>query len=263
MSESLIQQQPMLFSSDQMPARLFQEEESGRNPTFTAARLFSAEPEKYRAIIALGAEGIGVQRIARILCVSPHTVLAVRAREPANVAIEKQRIASLSREASRMCVEGIIELLSDDERARKIPARDLGILAGILTDKSELLSGGPTVRVETTREVTPEDVREYLDNLPRIGLEEERPAAKGKLLGPAGDPNRQAASDPDGAEVQPAGDQPYSATRETPGPARNDADSAGQGNLGVRLDSNPGADLGDPGGPPDQPGAGSAPHRLP
>ena len=208
-----------LFPSSSMPAAFFSEGETARNPVYTAARFFSAQPDKYKAIVALSAEGLGVLRIAGILRVSPHTVLAVRQRSPSDVAIEKQRLASISREAARMCVDGILDILSDPERAAKVPARDLGILGGILTDKAELLSGGPTMRIEHQRDVSPEDVQEYLAGLHParevgvMGLEAESGSAKGG--GGAGRAERQeipaGGAIPAGAVVEPAAADPGAA----------------------------------------------------
>lgn len=149
-NESLIkadEAQLKLFSSDQMDAAFFAEEESGPNRVFTGARLFAQNPELYKAIVALSAEGLGAIRIGRILHVSAHTVQAVREREPEAVAIEKNRIANLSRAGARMCVEGILDMLSDPEQAKKISLKDKGIVFGILVEKDELLSGSPTSRV--------------------------------------------------------------------------------------------------------------------
>lgn len=158
-------QQPTLFGgggSEAMDAALFAADEGSRNPEFTGARLFAQKPDIYKSIIALSAEGLGVLRIARVLHVSPNTVLAVRQREPAAVDIERKRLAGLSREAARMCVEGILEMLADPKQVAKMSIRDKGIVAGILVEKSELLSGGPTARVETHGQSASVDVVEYL-----------------------------------------------------------------------------------------------------
>lgn len=179
MTDSLIQADKQLtfFSSDQMPASFFSAEESGPSPEFTGARLFVSNPDTYRAIVALSAEGLGAIRIGRILHVSPNTVLAVRAREPESIDIEKRRIAGLSRAAARMCVEGIIEMLSDPSQAKKISLKDRGIVHGILVEKSELLSGSPTARLQTIGAPPAVEVVEYLNWLRseyarRIGLGE-------------------------------------------------------------------------------------------
>jgi len=149
-NQSLLQgddQQLKLFGSADMDAALFATEESAPQRVFTGARLFAQNPELYKAIVALSAEGLGAIRIGRILHVSAHTVQAVREREPAAVAIEKNRIANLSRAGARMCVEGIMDMLSDPDQAKKISLKDKGIVFGILAEKSELLSGAPTSRI--------------------------------------------------------------------------------------------------------------------
>jgi len=151
-NSSLIQaenQQLKLFGSDQMDAAFFAYEESVPTPEFTGERLFKNKPEVYHSITALSAEGLGVKRIGRILHVSPNTVLAVRAREPESIDTEKRRIARLSREGARMCVEGIVEMLCDPVQIKKISVKDLGIVFGILAEKHELLSGSPTARLQT------------------------------------------------------------------------------------------------------------------
>ena len=179
-----------LFSSDQMDPALFSAEESSDNPEFTGARLFAQKPDIYKAIVALSAEGLGVIRIGKILHVSPNTVLAVRAREPESVDIEKKRLAGLSREVARMCVEGIKEMLCDPVQVKKIGLKEFGIVYGILTEKSELLSGSPTARLHTI--ITNEDngYEQYLcileaEHKRRMGLQagkEEQIAAPATIM---------------------------------------------------------------------------------
>jgi hypothetical protein len=173
-----------LTSSDQMDDALFFSDENVGRPggrEFTGARLFSKQPETYRAIVALSAEGLGAMRIGRILGVSPNTVLAVRDREGVNVDIEKKRIAGLSRAAARMCVERIVEMLSDPEQLKNISLRDRGIVFGILAEKSELLSGSPTARIAV--DSSDVELSEYLkwlraEHAKQTGLEEEEKKEK-------------------------------------------------------------------------------------
>jgi hypothetical protein len=149
-NQSLIQgddQQLKLFGSQDMDPALFAAEEKGPQRMFTGARLFAQNPELYKAIVALSAEGLGAIRIGKILHVSAHTVQAVRQREPEHVAIEKNRIAGLARAGARMCVEWIMDKLSDPKQVKKVSIKDLGIVGGILAEKSELLSGAPTARI--------------------------------------------------------------------------------------------------------------------
>ncbi len=159
MTDSLIErsgQQLPLLTSDQMPASFFAEAEADpRNPEFTAARFFQKHPEKYNAVIALTAEGLGVLRIGALLQCSGNTVMAVQDRERGQVEILKTRIAALARRGAQLCVEGILEALVDPDKRAKIPARDLAVIHGILVEKSELLSGGVTARIETIDRTEP------------------------------------------------------------------------------------------------------------
>ena len=177
MTDSLIQadKQLPLFGSDQMDPALFSDQESGPRPEFTGARLFAHNPDIYRAVVALSAEGLGAIRIGRILHVSPNTVLAVREREPQSIDIEKRRLASLSSAGARMCVEGIIEMLSDPKQVAKMTIKDQGIVFGILAEKAELLSGSPTARLQTVGAPPVVKVVEYLhwlrsEHARRMGL---------------------------------------------------------------------------------------------
>lgn len=141
-------QQMQLIPSSAMEPSLFAESES--HGEFTAEILFTRHKDKYLAAVSFLAEGIGILRIASLLHISPNTVIAVREREGSAVDIERGRLARLSRAAARLCVEAIVDLLSSPLRVREVSARDLGILHGILVDKSELLSGGATARIEHT-----------------------------------------------------------------------------------------------------------------
>jgi hypothetical protein len=140
---SLPEQLPLL-TSEQLPDTIFETDE--RRGFFTGERLAVRDPERYRSVVSLLAEGLGVRTIARLLRVSAHTVQAVRDREPDAVATLKKEIVRNSRQCSRLCLEAIRDLLLDPEA--KLSLRELGIVHGILTDKAELLDGQPTQRVD-------------------------------------------------------------------------------------------------------------------
>jgi len=157
-------EQPELFNSAEMDSALFKAEED--KGEFTGERLYNNHPEKYRAVLALLAEGLSVRAVCKALKVSHHTVLAVRQREASTIATLKERIATLAADGAKLCVEAIIERLFDDEALKKISARDLSIIAGVLIDKGQLLSGGVTSRVEVTGgEPGPDDFNRMLDKL--------------------------------------------------------------------------------------------------
>jgi hypothetical protein len=139
-----------LIPSDQMPPALFERDEAGADffgsargaGEYTGARLFAQNPEKYRMIVSLLAESVGILRIGRILKVSPSTVIAVRDREPDAVEIEKQRLSRLARGVAHMCIEAVAEDLSSESRREKVSTRDKAIVAGVLLDKARDLGGG-------------------------------------------------------------------------------------------------------------------------
>lgn len=115
---------------------------------YTGALFFADHPQKYAEIVHHLAEGIGLLRISRMLRVSVHTVIGVRDREPVAIQKERSRLSDLARIGARLSVEGIVEDLADPIRRYMMPARDKAIVAGILVEKSELLAGGATQRVE-------------------------------------------------------------------------------------------------------------------
>ena len=228
------EQLPLISSAD-MDDELFQELE-GREQAgeFTGARLFAKDPARYEAIVSLLAEGLGVKLIGKILKVSPNTVMAVRDREPEAVDTLKERVADGARSVMRLCVEGIRECLLDEVRAKKIGPRDLAIIFGIMTEKSELLTGGATARLETgPAEPGHQEFNEWLESLPRVdgqstrldgrAREQKEPALlEAEATSTAADPDGAAGpgeptgpADPDGA----AGPGEPTGTEDTDAPA--------------------------------------------
>jgi len=147
-------------------------EDTERVGEYTAERLFSGKPEIYRACVSMTAEGIGVLRIAKVLGISPSSVLAVRRREGCSVEIEKQELSRTFRGVSRLCAEAMQERLDSPSR-RSIPIRDLAIAAGVAADKAELLSGGLTARIGVTGDQAPthQDMLEYLSQIRSLGMD--------------------------------------------------------------------------------------------
>lgn len=133
------------FDSASMPAAIFLDGEKSAEGEWTAARLFAFKREKYDWCVALLAEGMPFYRIAKLLKISINTVRVVRAREPRAIDAEKEELAGLARDGARMCLEGIVEALSDDARRKKIPADRLAVMAGILVDKALVLRGEASV----------------------------------------------------------------------------------------------------------------------
>lgn len=115
---------------------------------FTLERIQARRPETCKLVADLLRGGFGIIRIASLLHVSTNTV--ARIRDAAGIKPEEQT-AGLARSAgmvAALSAERLIERLSDSDQAAEIPARDLAIIHGVGVDKSQLLSGGATVRIE-------------------------------------------------------------------------------------------------------------------
>jgi len=160
---SLIQSTPeqlALLSSADIEDSYFAETEA--RGEHTGVRLWNQDPDKYRVIVSLLAEGVGQLRVATLVHSSVHTVRAIKGRECAAIEKERALLASDGRSAAGLCIEAILERLANSTARDKIPARDLGVLAGILIDKAELLAGRATSRVDINRDPDLGDFRDMI-----------------------------------------------------------------------------------------------------
>lgn len=132
---------------------------------FTGERLHRDRPGIYAAVVRMAAEGQSISATARALGVSRNTVCAVREREGISVEQEKKELLKDLRRASRLGVEKVLELLPETKAAK-----DAAIVAAVMVDKMQLLSGEATARVERV-EVRPDQVKAFVDSLPVIEAE--------------------------------------------------------------------------------------------
>ena len=183
------EQQPELFSRESLNAIFVSEEKAASNPTFTAARFFELRPEAYHMTVHLLAEGVSTRRIAELLHVSRNTIAAVDKRERAHaIEPQKESLANRYRYLAKLIAERLEELILDDDA--ELSVRDLMVAGGIAIDKSQLLSGGATSRVEYRPGVAPtvDQFNEWLAQLPaaqgevvETGSRPETGASKGEL----------------------------------------------------------------------------------
>jgi hypothetical protein len=132
---------------------------------FTGERLHRDRPGVYAAVVRMAAEGQSISATARALGVSRNTVCAVRDREGISIEQDKKELLKDLRRASRLGVEKVIELLPETKAAK-----DAAIVAAVMVDKMQLLSGEATARVERV-EVRPDQVKAFVDSLPVIEAE--------------------------------------------------------------------------------------------
>lgn len=149
-----------------LPPEAYESEEArGR---WTGERLFSQRPMVYRACAKLLARGdMGYREIADLLEISTNTVCGVAYREGITIETIRERLGRKFMDLATLSVETALELLNDPVRRRTLSAKDLGILAGIATERGQLLLGGATQRIDHG-DMTPPDHAAYLDAIKNV-----------------------------------------------------------------------------------------------
>lgn len=143
---------------------------------FTGERLFHQRPDVYKAIVLLRAQqpAVGVIRIAKLLSVSPNTVMAVDAREGVTIDMVKSRLAEVAHSGALLASESILEALNEKAKGAHLLSvrdlKDIAVVYGILVQNGQLLAGQPTARLELGEAQKPqhEDFNRYLAGLPAV-----------------------------------------------------------------------------------------------
>ena len=151
---------PFLFSEAEIGAEKL--EATGE---FSGERLLARRPEVYRAILSMSAEGLSVSAMARAFAVSRNTIAAVQDREGFSIEQHKKELLRNVRTAARLSVERVVELVPSITSAK-----DAAIVAAVMVDKLQLLSGEATARVERV-EVSQDKLTEMLAGLPMLEAE--------------------------------------------------------------------------------------------
>lgn len=159
-SEAAAAAAPFLFSAEDLGAERL--EATGE---FTGERLLARKPEVYRAVVRMAAEGQSISATARALSVSRNTVAAVREREGISIEHEKKELLRDVRRAARLSVERAIELVPSIQNAK-----DAAIVAAVMVDKMQLLSGEATSRIERV-DADQDKLRDMLAALPVLEAE--------------------------------------------------------------------------------------------
>ena len=141
---------------------------------FTGTSLAKKDPEKYGRVVQKLAEGVSMNRIAKVEKLSPGTVAAIAKREHKSVDAVQTLTAGLTSYASQACLERIIDKLDRDE----IPAGVLPICFGILRDKERGDLGQAQTVVEHKQTLTIDQVKRELDEMKR-NAEDVDPEPKG------------------------------------------------------------------------------------
>lgn len=126
------------------------------------ASCLSARTELRAAILHALAEGLGTRRVSQAYGVSREVVRALRrqALNSGELDHAKEELARDALDLARRTIDRIADEIDE------MPRSSLPIVAGVMIDKAQLLSGGPTSRVETRRGESVADVEAYLAALP-------------------------------------------------------------------------------------------------
>lgn len=163
--ESLLAQseQVELFDPDQLPVgRELLLPVAEQRHQFTAERV-ALNQAKYQAIVGALGEGLGVRTICRAFHVSHHTVFTIRDRESALVATVKEEMSRRCLNIAKMAAERFEEAVANNE----ISPGQLPVAVGILVDKSLLLAGEVTHRIEVRSGLDQDAVRKAFEALSR------------------------------------------------------------------------------------------------
>jgi len=113
----------------------------------TGSKLKHYDPDKYAEVCYLLADGSLSQRqISRLTGISRNLIAGIVKTQVADIEPLKQRLAGGSRNLAQLCIERATELVLDD--GAKISLKDLMIGAGVMIDKSQVLSGQATSIIE-------------------------------------------------------------------------------------------------------------------
>jgi hypothetical protein len=136
--QKLLDETRFLFSKETME----QVTEAERRGEYTLERVLERYPEKVREVIHLRGQGYGQQRIAKLCNLHHRTIARIDQAYPAQIEEERRRRVAKLRSAA----DKLVELVDDNPES--VPANVRCLAASQLIDKAELLSGGPTARIE-------------------------------------------------------------------------------------------------------------------
>jgi transposase-like protein len=115
--------------------------------------------ERRTAIRSLLIRGASIKSIARQLKCSPHTIVTVREMDAEPIVDEQRVLARKAHLVAQQAFEQVSERLANGE---EVGLKELTIIAAVATDKTLVLSGAPTARVEHIKGESP---REWLEAL--------------------------------------------------------------------------------------------------
>lgn len=156
-----------------------------RQGVYSGDQLRKSRPDMYALICELLADGSMSQRQISNVTGHSRNLISAISRQSADIEPLKEKIAGRARNLAQICLERAEEIVTE---GGKVTLRDLAILAGVAIDKSQLLSGEATQRIESIDSTSGADDFEEqfkalrqadVQELPDMGLAAEEPHTKG------------------------------------------------------------------------------------
>lgn len=134
--------------------------ESDRKANRCTAACLDARSELRAAILGSLAESVGTRRVAQAFNVSREVVRALKkqALESGELDQHKQRLGMDALALASATIDRISDELDD------MPRASLPIVAGVMIDKAQILTGGATQRIVHEHQV--HDINDLIDSLP-------------------------------------------------------------------------------------------------
>lgn len=129
--------------------------------TLRAKQLMDESPEAYTGLIARMADGESNKTLVKLTGLPIGLIRKIRELHPAAIEAGKRAVHARLEEALHSVTERLVENVD------KLPVTQLAVNAAILVDKTQLLSGNATSRVEHVKPPTKEDLDAFYNSLPQ------------------------------------------------------------------------------------------------
>jgi hypothetical protein len=148
---------------------------SRRKGNYTGERLKALRPETYHRVVRLLAEPrehVSIREICRQCHVTDDTVKAIERREAIPIAARKQQLMFQAARIAKLAYDRV------EDQIDSAPLPQAVVTAGVFTDKLQLLSEQPTLRIETTHKIDfvaelqklKEEARAKVEEMKRVQL---------------------------------------------------------------------------------------------
>lgn len=139
-------------------------------PRYTAAEFLRRERDKAQKVVELLGIGCGQRRTAELVGCSVHTVRAVLAKLPEDVATARRAQLSEFRRLTALGLEALAEKLSDPAELTKLSPLQLATVIGILDDHSK--GQAPASVTVNINAPSADDLNSYLSRLQAVDRED-------------------------------------------------------------------------------------------